>query len=579
MGINGFLNNYQILEEIGQGGFGQVFLAQESITLQLRAIRKLKNSVSNQADIIHEIEHVSKLNLKNIVAYFHHFTDNNELHFVMEYCPNGTLGNRIQDGNYTQQLLLDWIKTCALCMQEVHEKGIVHKDIKPWNILFDEKDNIKIGDFGLANKFGGTRSYRSPAALFGHLRDGNDHREDIYSLGVTLLEGLLKENPFWGKNPQEILETHQKLDFHISQFPVWLQSVILKAIHQHPELRFQSMAEFAEALEAKQIPYVFKKEIFDAGIFADKAKKLLNAKKWIQAQNVIEHALGRYPENLNIHEAAGEVFLKRNLIEASKQAFEKAITINSRLNVQRQLGEIQLEQKNFSKAISFLSDHLHRNPNDLEAHNLLIKCFYLTQRYQAGIDLTSELLKKFPKNPCFENNRYICEILQCAEKKLILTDVPRGLDYNPFLQYNFATLIVGYKEGFHGLFDKPHVLTKLLFMESRFEHIDIDNSFLTILDSNLLPCVGRVFRENIISFGRIGYGSNHIQIPDGTVISRRHALIINQKNDTWIYDLGSYTGVKLNGEKIKEKAQIIGVCTIEIGGYWFRVTGDHEKLI
>lgn len=579
MEIDALINNYRIVKLLGGGGYGEVYLAQENLTNELRAIKKLNHGRTDQRDIIHEIQHVAKLKLPNVVAYNHHFKELEALHFVMEYCPGGNLDSKIQSGETTLEKILDWIRTCARCLNEVHKKGVVHKDLKPLNILFDEDEIPKIGDFGMANRFGGTRASMSPGALFGLIHNADDPREDIYSLGVTLLECLTGENPFWGKNPQEIYEIHQGLHFQLNPLPEWIQSVVLKAINQTPELRFQTMNEFAEAIEAKQIPFVFKKGLLDAGNLAEKISRLINSKKWIRAQTLVEHGLEVYPDNLNILEVSGDFFLKRNLIEMAKNVFETALRLNPRINIQRQLGEIQLELKNIPKAISLLSDHLHRNPNDLPAQNLLIKCFYLSGRYQAGFDLASELLKVFPNIHYFKSNQYLCDVLLYAESNLVTDSRIISVKDHPFLDYNVKALFLGLKDKSHGFLEKPHIKTKLLFMESRFESIEGSKSTLTIVDSNQKELVGKKFTNRIILFGREGFPVNDIEIPDGTVISRRHAAIINQKDDFWLYDLASYSGVKVNDYIVDEKIQLIGISKIEIGRFWYRVTGDEGRLI
>jgi serine/threonine protein kinase len=580
MEVGSIINNYKVVRCLGGGGFGQVYLVQENITDVLRAIKKLNNNRPDQSDIIHEIQNIARLRLPNVAAYQHHFWEGEKLHFVMEYCAGGNLDSVIQSGDPTLEKVLEWVKISARCLEDVHKKGITHKDIKPLNILFDEEGNLKIGDFGLANRFGGTRPYMSPGALFGLVRTPNDPREDIYALGVTMLECLTEENPFCGKNPQEIYEIHQGLLFQLDLLPEWIQSVILKAINQVPELRFQTMAEFAEAIEAKQVPIVFRKDALEAGKLAENIQKLIKAKKWIKAQTLVEHGLETYPFNLKILEVAGDYFLKRRLIEMARSVFETAIQINPRINIQRQLGEIHLERKNIPKAISLLSDHLHRNSNDLHAQNLLIKCFYLSERYQAGYDLASELLKVFPSNPFFDSNQYLCEVLLYAESNLVTdSKIIKSYQVNPFIEYNLKVLFGGLKDKSHGFQDKPHIRTKLLFMESRFESIGNSKSAMTIINSNQKELVGRKFNNRIILFGREGFAVNDIQIPDGTVISRRHVVVINQKDDLWLYDLDSASGVKVNDYIVTGKIQLIGVSKIEIGSFWYRVTSDEGRLI
>jgi serine/threonine protein kinase len=579
MEVNSFLNNYQIKKVLGRGGYGQVFLAEENITGESRAIKKLHAKSLGQQEIIHEIQHVAKFRLPNVVSYYHHFYESEALHFVMEYCAGGSLDSKIRAEKIDQLKVLEWIRTLARCLEQVHQKGIVHKDIKPMNILFDEIDNPKIGDFGMANRFGGTRAYMSPGALFGLVQNPDDPREDIYSLGVTLLESLTGENPFWGKNPQEIYEIHQGLQFQLDPIPEWIQNIILKAINQIPELRFQSMNEFAEAIEAKQIPFVFKKDVLDAGNLADKIRRLISSKKWLKAQTLVEHGIEVYSNNLAILEVAGDFYLLRNLVEMARNVFETALRLNPRINIQRQLGEIQLELGNIPKAISLLSDHLHRNPNDLPAQNLLIKCYYLSNRYHAGFDLATELLKVFPGNPYFESNQYLCDILLYAESHLITDSRIFTGSEGAFIGYNMKVLFGGLKDQSHGFLEKPHIKTKLLFMESRFESLGSSKSTLTIVDSNQKGIIGRKFNQKLILFGREGFEVNDIQVPGGTMISRRHAVIVNQKDDLWLYDLQSATGVRVNDYHVNGKIQLVGVSKIEIGNFWYRVTGDEGRLI
>jgi serine/threonine protein kinase len=576
-----FDNKYQYVQDLGGGGFGIVYLAKENISGELRAIKKLKNTESDQAEIIHEIQQVAKLKLPNTVTYHHHFWEKDELHFVMEYCSKGNFHDILAKDSPRPEQLFEWIKEIALSLNEIHRQQIVHKDIKPLNILFSESGRPKISDFGLANRFGGTKSYMSPGALMGQKNSNIDPREDIYSLGVTLMEVLTGINPFRGKDLPEIMALHQKQDFPISDLPDWQQQIILKAIHFTPELRFQNMEEFAEAITARQVPFVFRKEILDAGIISSKIKNLIKFKKWGQAGHLVEYGLKKYPENLNIIEVSGSFFISRGKGSSAKNAFEKALTINPRINIQKELGEVQLELKNFPQAISLISDHLHRNPNDLDAQNLLLKCFYLTERFEAGMSLANELLKIFPKTPFLTNNHFICETLLGLRTKKHQKKDYSGTQ-NPFLEYNLNVLNEPDSIKSHNGNTKPALKSKLLFMETRFKNLEFkktQGSEIIVLDSNIPGLVNKTFLTSIIKIGRDGFYCNEILIPGGNNISRRHAVIINQKNDCWIYDLDSYSGTLVNGEQVNGKMPLVGVSKICIGDFWMLVTNDRERLI
>lgn len=571
-----FDQKYEFVQNLGVGGFGQVFLAKEDITGELRAIKKLKTESSDQSSLIHEIQQIARLRLPAIVAYHHHFLEDTQLYFVMEYCSGGSLSDRIKNKDLQPAKIFEWVIELAQGLEIIHQRGMIHKDIKPQNILFSEDDKPKISDFGMVNKFGGTPSYMSPGALMGQDRSNLDVREDVYGLGVTLLEALVGYNPFWGKELPQIIEMHQSLDFPIAHLPLWQQDILLKAIHIQPELRFQSMGEIAEAIQAKQVPYVFKKEMLNAGILAEKIQRLIRLKKWSKAQSAVEYAIKQYPENLKIMEVAGNLYLSRNLVDLAASAFENALNINPRLNIQMQLGEIQLELKNYSKAISLISDHLHRNPNDLNAQNLLLKCFYLTGRYEAGIELTKELLHLFPKTTFLKSNQLLCEMMILADRNQLGSEIVWDTKY-PFAHYNNEVFREPESVKSYSLNRKPTIKSKLLFMEGNFEKMV--PSEIVIVDTNVSHLLTKAFNHEIIKIGRDGYYYNDILLPGVKSISRRHAVIINQKNDTWIYDLDSFSGIRVNGQKINGKAQLIGVSKIEFGDYWIRISSDKGRLV
>jgi tetratricopeptide (TPR) repeat protein len=121
--------------------------------------------------------------------------------------------------------------------------------------------------------------------------------------------------------------------------------------------------------------------------------------------------------------ALGKFHLTRQNIASAKTAYETALKLNPRIDVQKELGWINLALGDYPAAISFLSDHLHRNPSDLEAHNLLLQSFYETDRYEVAITLARTILDFEPANPCFANNYYIASLLQKVRQKIAPGDL------------------------------------------------------------------------------------------------------------------------------------------------------------
>ena len=134
-------NKYSFIKDLGNGGFGKVFLAKEKVSHRYVAIKKLLNTnKSDQEDIIHEIEIVSKFENPNIVSYYHHFYEEDILYLVMEFCSGGTLRDKISNNKVTTAEAIEWIQTLATCLRVIHKRGIVHHDIKPDNIAVCQID-------------------------------------------------------------------------------------------------------------------------------------------------------------------------------------------------------------------------------------------------------------------------------------------------------------------------------------------------------------------------------------------------------------------------------------------------------
>lgn len=567
-------NKYSFIKDLGNGGFGKVFLAKEKVSNRFVAIKQLLNTnKSEQEDIIHEIEIVSKFENPNIVTYYHHFYEEEKLYLVMEFCSGGTLREKISNKEVTSALAIEWVQTLTTCLRVIHKKGIIHHDIKPENILFSHNGTIKIADFGVANKNSGTRPYRSPES-FSYKKDTTqDPRIDIYALGVTLMELLTAKNPFRYLSVEDIILVHQTADFPIQKLPNWQQEIILKAINIIPELRFQFMIELEEALKAKSVPILFNKDNLKSAELIALADKALKTNKWRNALKFLELAHNQYDNNVAVLQALGKYNLRIQKIDAAKKYYEKALKLNPRLDVQKDLGWINLEAKKYPIAIGLLSDHLHRNPADYEAYNLLIRCFYETDRYETAMELSKMIMEANPSLPCFANNYLIAFVLNSNGKSIPPKSKSKQID-NPFIEYNLS--VVTEEEKSHNYKKSPTLKSKLLFMDFHFN--TLKENTITILETNNQIQTLNSFNNPIIKFGREDYNENDIQVSGSNTVSRRHCVIINTKDNVWLYDMDS-TGTEVNDETITSKVPLIGYNKIKIKGIYFNITTDKNKLL
>jgi len=237
------------------------------------------------------------------------------------------------------------------------------------------------------------------------------------------------------------------------------------------------------------------------------------------------------------------------------------------------LGWINLEAKKYPIAIGLLSDHLHRNPADYEAYNLLIRCYYETDRYETAMELSKMLMEANPALPCFANNYFIAFVLN-SNGKSVPPKSESELKNNPFIEYNFS--VINENEKSHSFKKSPTLKSKLLFMDYQFNTLKANT--ITILETNNEIVTPNSFNNPIIKFGREEYEQNDIQVSGSNAVSRRHCVIINSKDNVWLYDLES-TGTIVNDEIVNNKVPLIGYNTLKIRDIYFNLTTDKTKLL
>ena len=564
---------YKVIRELGVGGFGRVLLAADTVVQErFVAIKVLKDqNPERQKNLIEEMNFLASLQNQSIVTFYHHFMDNDRLHLVMEYCAGDSLRKKIPPGKGVEpNCVFQWGAHLANVLDFVHNKGIVHHDIKPDNILFADDEHLKIGDFGVANSNIGTSRYMAPELFTEDNVSIQDPRIDIYALGITLLELICGNNPLLGLSPNELLLRKLRGDFIPSELPRWVQEILLKAMHSTPELRFQTMMEFREAMLSKAVPLIIDSKRVEAYKISIASEKLIAKKKWIQAEKQISVALERYPNSVSANVTAGKLYMMLKQSEKAKAFFERALSLNPRVNVQKELGCINLDLGRYSIAISLLNDHLHREPLDAEAQNLLVHCYYATDRYEMGADLSKQ---NFIDTDCFLNNHFLCRVLSGEKPEYIFTEKYFKSPDNPFIEYNLDVINENPKSWKSG--DRMSLKSKLLFQDFRFtkkrKQTQVNKVFIEIPKHR-----GNDYSQSIITIGR---NPSNMVLSSDNLVSRRHCVIVNYPNDVWIYDLDSTMGTFINGERVYGKMFLLGVYELTVGRSRLRVSSEAGILI
>lgn len=567
---------YVVARKLGGGGFGDVYLAtDEAIPDRQVAIKVLATrSAGDHRDLIWEMQALAGFHHQGVVGFYHHFTDASQLFLVMEFCAGGSLDDRLlAAGRTSEGDVFGWALTLCETLSFVHEKGIVHHDIKPANILFTKDNAIKLGDFGVANREGGTRLYLPPEMLLGERVTRTDPRVDVYALGLTLLEALTGRHPFEDVERDQAIQARIAHDFVPPDLPRWVQEVVLKATHPTPELRFQTMRDFAEAIRGKHVPYVFDGNRIKAHALAEKAEARIARKKWRSAEKLLTRALQLSPDCVAALLAAGRCQLLIRRIDQAREYFSRAVSISPRTHVQKELGWLSLEEGRLPTAISLLTDHLQRNSSDYEAYNLLMKCFFLSERFEAGENLARTLMDEKAPNECFRNNRFVCRLLNGGYTAAELEQVDAWDVTNPFISYNLS--VATEKPRAWAEERPPYLRSKVLFQEYRF------GTALRIGRQNKLAlhmpdAERREIASPIVTVGSLE--ANEIRLGEASV-SRRHAVIVNLPDDVWIYDLASTQGIYVGGHRLAGRMFLDGVHEVSIGRASIRVGASADLLV
>ena len=260
------ISHYKIIEKVGEGGMGVVYKSEDSKLKRIVALKFLSQQAlgaqEEKTRFFHEAQAAAALNHPNICTVYEIDDAEGQTFIAMEYIEESSLKAKIESGPLHLREALDISIQVAEGLQEAHEKGIIHRDIKSANIMITQRGQAKIMDFGLAKLAGrtkvtkagmtmGTVAYMSPEQAQGL---AVDQRTDIWSLGVMLYEMVTGQLPFGGEFDQAVVyslihEEPEPMTALRTGVPMELERIVYKCLAKSPEERYQHADELAADLQ------------------------------------------------------------------------------------------------------------------------------------------------------------------------------------------------------------------------------------------------------------------------------------------------------------------------------------------
>jgi eukaryotic-like serine/threonine-protein kinase len=259
------IGDYEIIRELGHGGMGKVYQVRNVLSDRIEAMKVVLPDLAGRSEFaarfMREIKVLASLDHPNIAALRTAFTADDQLVMIMEYVEGVTLADRLEQGGLSLAESLNYIDQVLSALSYAHGKHIIHRDIKPGNMMLTPQGVVKLMDFGLArsgNESGltitgstvGSLDFMSPEQV---KSEPTDERSDLYSVGVSLYQLVTRQRMFRATSGYSIMEAHVK---ETPRPPIEIQptvpkpvsELIMMSVAKDPAQRFQSADAFRNAL-------------------------------------------------------------------------------------------------------------------------------------------------------------------------------------------------------------------------------------------------------------------------------------------------------------------------------------------
>lgn len=426
-----FISRYRILEEIGRGGMGVVYKAEDPRLERLVAVKTLPPKLLRNKEalrrFLREAKVAAKLDHPHIIPIYDVGEDNGIYYMVMEYLEGTTLRDWMEvRPEIDVKKSLAMFTQIAKALDYAHQRKVVHRDIKPDNIMVVSNEMIKVMDFGIAvmddrhsvtqpGAVVGTIAYISPEQAKGKQAD---IRSDIYSLGIVLFEFLTGQLPFHAETPSQMLAHHlstppplpSSLNANVSKA---LDQVVLKSLEKDPDTRYQSVASLLEDLEEtlvlekpeeKFIASSAEKEVFESvesflslnpaspsAIDLDKTK-ILEGLKALLSRQAPEREKEEAAQSKSSSDLSQDSFAKYRLVVERIQ--KDLVALNERMSKSEQ-DNVELKAPETGKIpVEMPLPPMPSVPVEVIEPGIEI---YRAGRYAEAVNFFSDVVKKDPK--------------------------------------------------------------------------------------------------------------------------------------------------------------------------------------